>query len=79
VGRNLHEEPAIPCFTAGKREDTPEIKDGMALAIEVMYCLGSENLVLESDGWTIATADGKISALFEETVAVTPDGPLVLT
>jgi methionyl aminopeptidase len=79
VGRTLHEEPAIPCFGAEKREYSPEIKNGMALAIEVMYTLGSPDLVMEEDGWTIGTRDGKISALFEETVAVTPDGPLVLT
>jgi len=41
--------------------------------------MGREQLVLEKDGWTISTADGKISALFEETVAVTPQGPLVIT
>ncbi len=79
VGRALHEEPAIPCFTAGRREDTLEIKEGMSLAIEVMYTLGSNELVLEEDGWTISTHDGKISALFEESVLATTSGPLVLT
>ena len=79
VGKALHEEPAIPCFTSGEREDTPLIQEGMTLAIEVMYTLGSNKLALEEDGWTISTHDGKISALFEETVAATSGGPLVLT
>ena len=79
VGRSLHEEPAIPCFTAGKRADSPEIKAGMVLAIEVMYAQGAPDIVLDSDGWTIRMADGKISALFEETVAVTRHGPIVIT
>ena len=51
----------------------------MVLAIEVMYAQGGEDIVRDSDGWTIRMADGKISALFEETVAVTLHGPLVLT
>lgn len=79
VGKSLHEEPSIPCFTFGKREDTPEITPGMVLAIEVMYTHGSPEIVRESDKWTISTRDGKISALYEETVAVRPHGPIVLT
>lgn len=79
VGKSLHEEPAIPCFTIGKREESPEILPGMVLAIEVMYTHGSPEIVRESDGWTISTRDGKISALLEETVAVTSHGPIVLT
>lgn len=79
VGLELHEEPQVPCFTLGKATETPEIKEGMTLAIEVMYTLGGTDLVYEEDGWTIATADGKISGLFEETVAVTNHGPVILT
>ena len=79
IGKNLHEEPQIPCFTQGSRETTPIIKDGMALAIEVMYAKGSDEVEVEEDGWTIAMRDGKISALFEETVACTAEGPFVLT
>lgn len=79
VGRELHEEPQVPCFTLGEAKDTPEIQVGMTLAIEVMYTLGTTDLVYEEDGWTIATADGKISGLFEETVAVTNHGPVILT
>ncbi len=79
VGRELHEEPQIPCFVSGKREYSPIIEDGYVLAIEAMYTEGSGDLVLESDGWTISTSDGKISGLFEETVAITKNGPLILT
>lgn len=79
VGRKLHEEPQIPCFLASAVEKTPKLKKGMTLAIEVIYNLGLPEVVLTSDGWTIKTKDGKISGLFEETVAVTAGGPLVLT
>jgi methionyl aminopeptidase len=79
VGRDLHEDPPIPCVARGDREKSLPLVEGMVLAIEVMYTEGSPELVLEKDGWTISTADGKISGLFEETVAVTQNGPLVLT
>lgn len=74
IGKNLHENPYIPCFTEGVRTATAKIVSGMALAIEVMYVAGSPNLIKENDGWTIATEDGKISGLFEETVIVTNSG-----
>jgi methionyl aminopeptidase len=77
IGRKLHEDPNIPCFYTDKAD--LKIVTGMVLAIEVMYTLGNPELVLEKDGWTISTRDGKISALYEETVAVTEHGPLVLT
>lgn len=79
VGKGLHEEPAIPCFTEGNRADSPIIEEGMVLAIEVMYAMGKPDVVLEKDGWTIVSADGKITALFEETVAVAKKGPVILT
>ena len=79
VGRELHEEPKIPCYVSEAREMSPEIKVGMTLAIEVMYTMGSPNIALADDGWTIFMRDGKISALYEETVAVTGNGPEVLT
>jgi methionyl aminopeptidase len=77
VGKSLHEEPMIPCFVTKKNDI--KIKEGMTLAIEVMYALGSSDLVIENDGWTISMRDDKISALYEETVAVTKHGPIVLT
>jgi methionyl aminopeptidase len=79
VGRELHEEPQIPCFTAGRYTDSPEIVPGQALAIEVMYTEGNGEVVMEDDGWTIATYDDKISALYEESVAVHKNGTKVLT
>jgi len=80
IGRNLHEEPSIPCFMVGKYEHSPLIVAGMVLAIEVMYNMGTSEVVYKNrDGWTIITADDKISGLFEHTVAVTDTGPVVLT
>lgn len=79
IGRELHEDPLIPCVLKGKIENTLELVAGMTLAIEVIYTLGSPKLVMESDNWTISTEDGKISGLFEETIALTKNGPLILT
>ncbi len=79
VGRELHEDPQIPCFVPGDIKDSPKIKKGMVLAVEVMYAMGSDKVHILEDGWTIAMRDGKISALFEETVAVTAKGPKILT
>ena len=79
VGKKLHEVPAIPCFLKGMVERTPKLAPGMTLAIEVIYNQGSDQVVMEEDGWTISTQDGKISGLFEETVAIMDDGPLILT
>ena len=79
VGRSLHEEPQIPCYLTGERKDSPKIEEGLVLAIEVMYARGSEEVKYSEDGWTIFMRDGKISALFEETVAATSHGPLILT
>jgi len=79
VGRNLHEEPAIPQFLSGKIENTPKVVPGMTLAIEVIYNLGTAEVLLKNDGWTIISQDGKISATFEKTIAVLPNGVVVLT
>ncbi len=80
VGRELHEEPQIPCFTRGLKKDSPELPIGATIAIEVMYTLGSPDVYIDSaDKWTIRTKDGKIASLFEETVAVVAGGHLVLT
>lgn len=79
VGKELHEEPQIPCFLKGKIEETPMLEPGMTLAIEAIYAQGSPEIVVAPNGWTIETQDGKMSGLFEETVAVTRDGPLILT
>jgi len=79
VGRDLHEDPQIPCFVPGRVEDSPKLTDGMVIAIEVMYAVGSDKVEVLEDGWTIAMKDGKMSGLFEDTIAVTPEGPKVLT
>ncbi len=79
VGKKLHEEPAIPQFLTGRVNQTPEICPGTTLAIEVIYNQGSSEVVLKDDGWTIVTADGKISATFEKTIAVLENGVVVLT
>lgn len=79
IGRTLHQEPQIPCFVSGKKKDSLRLETGLVLAIEVMYAQGKPEVFLEKDGWTISMRDGKIAALFEETVAVTKHGPLVLT
>ncbi len=80
VGRNLHEAPEVPGFVAGKRESSPKIIPGMVLAIEIIYNLGSADIVYkEDDGWTISSKDGKISGLFEVTVGVSSHGSIVLT
>jgi methionyl aminopeptidase len=80
VGKQLHEEPAIPCFVMGSYDYSPKIVAGMVIAVELMYTAGSPDVMYKNhDGWTISTADGKIAGLFEETVAVTPKGPIILT
>jgi methionyl aminopeptidase len=79
VGHNLHEEPMIPNVVVSPIEKTPKMYTGQTLAIEIIYVEGKPELVLEDDGWTISTKDGKLSAVFEETVEVTADGFSILT
>jgi len=77
IGRQMHEAPNVPNY--GKKGRGLKLKVGMALAIEPMFNLGGAETRLLDDGWTVVTRDGKLSAHFEHTVAVTNDGPLVLT
>jgi len=77
IGRNMHEEPQVPNF--GQRGKGPRLKAGMVLAIEPMINAGGPEVHVLRDGWTAVTNDGGYSAHFEQTVAVTKDGPLVLT
>jgi methionyl aminopeptidase len=79
VGRNLHEDPQIPGITVSDREDSPIIPEGATLAIEIIYSMGEPEIELGKDGWTLSMRDGKISALYEDTVAVTKKGTIVLT
>lgn len=77
IGRSLHEDPQIPNF--GSPGQGPRLKQGMVLAIEPMVNAGGSATVVKQDGWTAVTADGSLSAHFEHTVAITTDGPLILT
>lgn len=79
VGRNLHEDPLVPCYVSNSIDEQVKLIEGMTIAIEVMYTSGNGDLVLEDDGWTLSTKDAKIASLFEETVAVTSHGPVILT
>ena len=77
VGRDMHEDPQIPNF--GDPGQGPVLAPGMTLAIEPMITAGGHEVVVRPDRWTIATADGSLSAHFEHTVAVTEEGPRILT
>jgi methionyl aminopeptidase len=77
VGRSMHEEPQIPNF--GEPGRGPLLSEGMTFAIEPMINAGGDEVVLHDDEWSISTADHSLSAHFEHTVAITPDGPQVLT
>ena len=79
VGRRLHEEPEVPGFLVGKIENTALLKEGMTIAIEVIYNMGKFGIRYSDDQWTIRTQDGSLSGLFERTVAITKNGPVVLT
>lgn len=79
IGKNLHEEPQIPCYVDRKREFSPILKAGMAIAIEVMYVQGSPEIFVDKDGWTLSTRDDKISGLFEDTIIVTQEGYKIIT
>ena len=77
IGEALHEEPQIPNY--GKPGRGPTLAEGMVLAIEPMVAMGRPDTKVLKDGWTAVTRDGSLAAHFEHTVAVTKDGPLVLT
>jgi len=77
VGRSMHEEPQIPNFVGDHRG--PLLQTGMTLAIEPMITAGSPDIYVHDDDWSISTVDASLSAHFEHTVAVTANGPLILT
>lgn len=77
IGQSLHEEPQIPNY--GKPGRGPTLAEGMVLAIEPMVAMGRPETKVLKDGWTAVTRDGSLAAHFEHTVAVTKDGPLILT
>ena len=77
VGTNLHEDPSVPNFgTPGRGV---KLLPGMTLAIEPMVNAGTHEVSILGDGWTTVTKDGRLSAHFEHTIAITPDGPVIMT
>lgn len=77
VGREMHEEPNYPHI--GKPGKGFRLKEGMVLTIEPMLNAGTPLMTIDADGWTARTADGSLSAQYEHTIAVTADGPIILT
>jgi methionyl aminopeptidase len=77
VGRSMHEEPQIPNY--GEPGRGPLLAEGMTFAIEPMITAGGADVVLHDDEWSISSADGSLAAHFEHTVAITADGPRILT
>jgi methionyl aminopeptidase len=78
VGRTVHEEPQVPNFVENDRP-SPKLRPGMTLAIEPMVNAGTAQVVVRSDGWTVVTKDGQLSAHFEHTVLITEAEPEILT
>lgn len=77
IGTEMHQDPQVPNYRTGSRG--VELQPGLCLAIEPMFTLGSGDVHLLPDGWTVVTSDNSLSAHFEHTIAVTEDGPEVLT
>jgi methionyl aminopeptidase len=77
IGRAMHEDPQVPNY--GRPGTGMVIEAGMCFAIEPMFNLGGDEVFVEDDGWTVRTVDGALSAHFENTIAVTEDGPRLLT
>jgi methionyl aminopeptidase len=80
VGRELHEEPEIPGYLVGRIEKTPLLREGMTIAIEIIYNMGGPEIVFANrDGWTLKTEDGSLAGLFERSLTITKSGPRILT
>jgi methionyl aminopeptidase len=77
VGRSMHEDPQVPNFVSSYKG--PELKEGVTIAIEPMITAGGPDVYVHRDGWSISTSDGSLAAHFEHTVAVTAEGPRILT
>lgn len=77
IGRALHEDPQVPNF--GKKGTGPVLQEGMTLAIEPMVNEGTWKVAIKGDGWTAVTADGSLSAHFEHSIAITQNGPVILS
>jgi methionyl aminopeptidase len=77
IGSDLHEEPQIPNY--GQPKQGYKLSEGMCIAIEPMINMGNKDIKTDADGWTIRTLDGEVSAHFEHTIAITSEGPRVLS
>lgn len=77
IGTNMHEEPDVPNY--GKKSTGPKLKEGMTICIEPMLNLGTADIYMEDDEWTIRTCDGQPSAHYEHTILITKNGPEILT
>lgn len=77
IGTSMHEDPQVPNFRSGSKG--ARLMPGMCLAIEPMLTLGRDDVYIKKDGWTVATRDGSLAAHFEHTIAITDDGPRILT
>jgi len=77
IGQRMHEEPQVPNF--GPPSEGPELQEGLVIAIEPMVNTGKADVFTKTDGWTVVTVDHSLSAHFEDTVAITKDGPEILT
>lgn len=77
VGRNMHEGPQVPNY--GKPGRGMQLREGMTIALEPMVLVGTPNTIVKDDEWTVVSADGSLTAHFEHTVAITADGPKILT
>jgi methionyl aminopeptidase len=77
IGRKMHESPDIPNY--GRRGQGPLLRSGMCICIEPMINMGSKNVTIDQDGWTVRTKDRKCSAHFEHCIAICPNGPQILS
>ena len=79
IGTTLYEHPQIPGYLRGSVDKTPLLVPGMTIAVEVIYSMGNPSVEYLEDGWSIATRDQSLSAVFEQSLAITENGPLILT
>lgn len=77
IGTNIHEDPQVPHFGSPGRG--PRLLEGMVITIEPMVNIGSYKTIMDDNGWTARTVDGELSAQYEHTLAITKDGPIILT
>ena len=77
VGRKMHEGPQVPNY--GKPGRGMKLREGMTVALEPMVLVGTPDTIVKDDEWTVASADGSLTAHYENTIAITADGPQILT